>query len=551
MLNLKYIQELRALDKEIAQFSQKISSSGSYEKTLFIPTNSVLKNVRANLHALFEDVEEMDESIPIVDVLSNHFKDYLSCVQQNLDTINEDPGRVFLTLGWKLNTLCLGDYRQDNIRYEALMAKLRQAPMLWTEAVMPIVEKYDGKKLSKLHKGLTEAHKSIGFIIPKLDKAFKSMGGTPIEAAKKALDALLESLQGSISQVNKLSEATGTPPKPIKRAEVEVMDVSRDEYRSALKNGIGVELDEILGWYLEENERTRDEVLGIAAKLTDKVTTTADVSKFLFEKAGPFKTPEEMFKKANEYLKLARAAAHKYVWLPEDEVCEIVPIPERLKDSYPWGGYSSDYPSRYPLYNTMFLNNFNYSAITDGWVKINALHEAYPGHHAQFIRAAIDPIPETMKRGASTVAYSEGVCIRTEKVFEFVFDDDPYYPLMVALRRHHTSTRIKIDLMLNYFGKTIGDACEMYEKEMGFDKKTARAQVQAHENAMGYFTGYYYGTKKICDLEKQLMWDEKAYTELLFSVGRVNLETFEKIVKLSETDRHSLLHDFASKLQYA
>ena len=551
MLHLKYIQELRTLDKEIAQFAQQLTSSGSHEKTLFIPTSSTLKNVRANLHALFGDVEEMDESIPIVDVLASHFKDYLSAVQLSLDMMNEDPGRLFLTLGWKLNSVCLGDYRPDHIRYEALMAKAGQAPMLWNDAVLPHTARYDVKKLMKLLKGLTESQKSIAYIVPKLPAAFKSLGEARVGAAKRALEGVLESLQNSIAQVNKLIETKGTPPKPVKRGDDEVIEVTPEEYRNALKNGIGVDLDEILGWHEEENEKTRQEVLAIAAKLTNKVSTTADVSKFLFEKAGPCQTPEEMFARANSYLKLARAAAHKYIWLPEDEVCECAPIPERLKDSYPWGGYSCDYPSRYPLYNTMFLNNFNYRAINDGWIKINAVHEAYPGHHAQFIRAAIDPIPETMKRGASAVAYSEGVCIRTERVFEFVYEDDPYYPLMVALRRHHTSTRIKIDLMLHYFGKTIGDACGMYEKEIGFDRNTARAQVQAHENMMGYFTGYYYGMKKICDLEKQLKWDKKAYTELLFSVGRVNLETFEKIARLTERDRHSLLHDFASKLQFA
>ena len=45
-------------------------------------------------------------------------------------------------------------------------------------------------------------------------------------------------------------------------------------------------------------------------------------------------------------------------------------------------------------------------------------------------------------------------------------------------------------------------------------------------------------------------FESKAFTELLFSVGRVNLRTFEKIAKLSPHSIHSLLHDFGGKLQF-
>ena len=98
--------------------------------------------------------------------------------------------------------------------------------------------------------------------------------------------------------------------------------------------------------------------------------------------------------------------------------------------------------------------------------------------------------------------------------------------------------------------QTIADVMELYIEELGFDRKTARAQVQAHVNMSGYFTTYYYGYKKVADWEKLYGFDKREYNELLFSAGRVSLETFERYLKLSEADRYSLTHEFASLAKF-
>jgi len=225
-------------------------------------------------------------------------------------------------------------------------------------------------------------------------------------------------------------------------------------------------------------------------------------------------------------------------------------VPIQLKVAYPWGGYEGGYRFKTPIVGRMFLNNYNFKAITDGWMKINTLHEAYPGHHVQHVRSITDPIPETMKIGAKNVPLHEGTCLRTERAFEFVFAEDPFYPLFVAYRRHHTSVRIKVDLWLRYFGKTIGDAVDLYQQELGFDRQTARFQVQAHENDEGYFTSYYYGMKKLCEWEKLYGYDKMSYTKLLFSVGGVSLENFKLYLDMTEDEKFMLTHAFGSLYQF-
>ena len=100
-----------------------------------------------------------------------------------------------------------------------------------------------------------------------------------------------------------------------------------------------------------------------------------EVSDVLFRYAGPCDSAEEMYTRARNYLKRTRAVAHEYVRLPEDETCLCVPLPPCYKDSYPWGGYEGGDFRVKPLRGQMFLNQYNYQNITDGWIKMNTMHE--------------------------------------------------------------------------------------------------------------------------------------------------------------------------------
>ena len=138
----------------------------------------------------------------------------------------------------------------------------------------------------------------------------------------------------------------------------------------------------------------------------------------------------------------------------------------------------------------MFLNETNYTAVSDGWIKVNTIHEAYFGHHIQFLRVNSDPLPETMRRGLKADPLIEGTAHRSEHVCRSIFCGRPLISLF-AYRRHHTSVRIQADLMLRWENRTIGEVVELYQRELGFDAKTARGQVLAQEEMFGYFTCCY------------------------------------------------------------
>lgn len=182
--------------------------------------------------------------------------------------------------------------------------------------------------------------------------------------------------------------------------------------------------------------------------------------------------------------------------------------------------------------------------ISDGWLKLNSLHEAYPGHHVQYVRMAVDERPATVKIGTKLIPVLEGTTLRTERAFQDTFAEDKFFPLFVAYRRHHAATRIAVDLMLHCQDRSIGDAVALYQKELGLDFTTARGQVRAHESMTGYFTCYYYGMKKLTGWEKQYGFSRKDFTELLFSAGYISIDRFEEILKLTAEEQYRLFHDF-------
>ena len=85
--------------------------------------------------------------------------------------------------------------------------------------------------------------------------------------------------------------------------------MKEEDYRTLLQKRYGVSLDELLSWYKEEMDRTRNEVFAIAAKLDipePAPKTMQEVNEMLFRYEGPCDSPQEMLERANEYLKRTR-----------------------------------------------------------------------------------------------------------------------------------------------------------------------------------------------------------------------------------------------------
>ena len=409
-----------------------------------------------------------------------------------------------------------------------------------------ILEQTPEKNRADLSASLVSSAALVSEEIARIPAYFPGFTQTMSETLQKALETYAETLKKMASGISPdgIDASSESREEDLARH----LKMSPEEYRILLQKKLGVNLDEMSSWYEEEMDKTRDDIFAIAGSLEirEKPQNMQDIADILFKYEPPCSSAEEMFEREREYLKRTRKVAHEYVKLPEEEQCFVMPTPECCRNSYPWGGYEGgDFRYR-PLRGQMFLNQYNVKNISDGWLKLNSLHEAYPGHHVQYVRMAVDERPATVKIGTKLIPVLEGTTLRTERAFQDTFAEDKFFPLFVAYRRHHAATRIAVDLMLHCQDRSIGDAVALYQKELGLDFTTARGQVRAHESMTGYFTCYYYGMKKLTGWEKQYGFSRKDFTELLFSAGYISIDRFEEILKLTAEEQYRLFHDFGS-----
>lgn len=545
----------RRLDWRLAVFSYELNSKKEFEGRIFCPTLKEKRQMETELEKLRAEIKKLPVPAPQFDVVKGHFIDFADGLEQKLYAMYSDPCEALGTILWREDAL-RRDHRSQEERIMLLQSVWSQLPAVWS-AVCEWIDELsvsalqgtrafllsgaEGLRIASKAEEEKRAEEMPDFVKPVWENAEE------LEKCREKTARLLEDYAGELAK--KCADAGSA--KEVESDETRTIAMEKENYRKLLWNNLGVRLDALLEWGSSEMEKTRKDCFERAAVLAkgknEPVPETMEaVNALLFRYAGPCDSAEEMFARAKDYLKRTRALARRIVWLPEDEVCDLMPTPWKLRESFPWGGYSDGDIEERPIRGGMFLNQYNYGAVTDGWIKLNCLHEAYPGHHVQYVRTITDPIPETMKIGAKSIAIMEGMCHRTERAYEDIYAEDPFFPLFVSYRRHHTAVRIQADLMLYYYGRPIAEVVKLYQRELGFDEKTARGQVRAQENMPGYFTAYYYGMKTICDWEKEFGYEKDDYTKLLFSLSNVSLETFRKVLELSEEERKDFFGGFGS-----
>ncbi len=543
------IRDYRKFDSQLSAINDILNGGGDAKPDLFIPDKKHRLQVESQLSSAKNHLDTLQSPDPVSTLLKSHFSDYLDAQISELRTRYENPATQISVFRSLFEAMMVKDTRADQIKAEIMLGKLSRTAEMF-KAIKSLLN--DVKPVYLLEareacqtniKNFTRLHGQLQTNMPDLSADMYNQLGV-------AFQTFITQNQDMQAELEQRLKQTALPEQTTDES---ILKLDPEVYANHLLQRHGVLLSELLNWHEEEIAKTRHSVLEIAGRLpipeAASANSMAAVNAILLKYAGPAPTVEEMFRRTREYIKRTAAACKDYVRLPE-ETCVIINTSEALKESFPWGGYGGGCKRRRPLQGETFLNGYNFQAVTDGWMKMLTVHESYPGHHVQFVRTTVDPLPETLKRGARHTPLMEGGPHRSEKLFEFVFQEDPFYPLFVAYRRHHTAVRIKADLMLRYFGNPIKDVVQLYCDELDFDWNTARGQVKAQEYMLGYFTCYYYGYKLISQWEQEYNFNEKEYTELLFSAGRMSMSNFKLFLDLTEEQRNSFLKDYASLYQF-
>ncbi|HHY17105.1 MAG TPA: DUF885 domain-containing protein [Firmicutes bacterium] len=540
------VELYRDFDARCATSLDEFKNAREYELSLYVPCKGTKARAENQLDTLLEEASELLAPDPVYELLKSHFDEFLKGQVSYLKRMFEAPGSFISGLSSTIDYYSRKDSRDSAERAKILLTRLGKADQLWA-GVEKLLSETAIEELIQLEDVCDTLALVAGKMKPRVPKLYQGLSQKTLEQIEHNLKLIEVKAKDWEKQVKEFVQEN----KGSKKDNDALGGDPVEGYKYLLQNQFGVELDEILDWHEQEINKTRAEMLEIANRINvagvPKASNAQDVVDILNKFQGPCSDPNEMFVRMREYLDRAQEATRDYVKLPDESVV-VVPTPETLVKHYPWGGYGGGCPRRRPLQGETILNVENYKAITDGWIKMCAIHECYPGHHVQWVRALFDPLPETVKAGARGVPTLEGSCHRSERLMEFIYPEDPFYPLFVAYRRHHTSVRIKADLWLRYFGRPFDEIVDLYIRELGFERRIAAGQVLAQQLMAGYFTCYYYGMKRLTDFQKEFGYGDKDFTEVLFSLSRVSLKTMEGFLKLSDVDKERFLTGFSSKV---
>lgn len=130
------------------------------------------------------------------------------------------------------------------------------------------------------------------------------------------------------------------------------------------------------------------------------------------------------------------------------------------------------------------------------WIPIIAVHEAYPGHHAQALKR--NENNRVLRRLANESIFSEGWGLYTEQImFEFGFLQGNDVKLTQLRNRLWRAARVILDVSLNTGRMDFDEAVDFLVEKVRFERYAAELEVGMYPRRPTYYLGYLIGMQEL------------------------------------------------------
>ena len=257
---------------------------------------------------------------------------------------------------------------------------------------------------------------------------------------------------------------------------------------------------------------------------------------------GLMKTIQQRRPKKEDVLEVYRVqmqAARKFVEdndivsLPGKENLKVIETPIFLQHQIPFAAYYEPSPKDIEQQGYYYVT----PAKTDDdlgehnmiGLKHTCVHEAWPGHHLQFVKANSKPTSSTLPRllNPSATLY-EGWALYCEQLMhELGFITEPESRFVLLKDRLWRALRIMIDVGIHTRGLSLDEAANLMQEKLGFSKAQAMGDLSWYTHAPGVPMGYATGWALINKLKEQQQKEEsfnlKTFHDTLLSSGSIAL----------------------------
>lgn len=193
-------------------------------------------------------------------------------------------------------------------------------------------------------------------------------------------------------------------------------------------------------------------------------------------------------------------AAQGLISLPGAETLQVVETPVFLRHQIPFAAYVEPTPGdpaqRGLYYVTPPADDAARAEHNALGIRHTGVHEAWPGHHLQFVTANSRTVACSLPRrlNPSATLYEGWALYCEQLMLEQGFLDAPESRFVLLRDRLWRALRILIDVDLHVRGVPPEAAAERLQRELGFTPAQARGEITWYSQAptvpMGYATGW-------------------------------------------------------------
>lgn len=235
----------------------------------------------------------------------------------------------------------------------------------------------------------------------------------------------------------------------------------------------------------------------------------------------------------------AMEAAKKFVIdkqlvsIPEREQLKVVETPVFLRHVIPFAAYLDPAPNDPEQIGHYYVTPSAQNEVGEHnsiSLMHTCVHEAWPGHHLQFVTANLNDTSNTLPRliNASATLY-EGWALYCEQLMhEEGFLDKPESAFVLLKDRLWRALRIMIDVEIQTRGLGVEQAAEKMQSLLGFSRSEAMAELSWYAQAPGVPMGYATGWALINAIRERLQtvngeFDLTDFHDKLLSAGSIAL----------------------------
>jgi uncharacterized protein (DUF885 family) len=400
-------------------------------------------------------------------------------------------------LGTGLFLLFARDFAPVEKRMESILARLEDAPRylersqerledpvkLWNEVALESV-----RELPTL----------LGEIVAAAPPALESRIRTAADAAREAIDDHRRWLEGEVIPKADPAFAIGeagyerllqlrrlpAPPDAILHLGREQLKIVKEQRQELVaKHWAGKSLAEV------ESAIRSDHAPAFDQALTEYRTSIAAARRFVEQ--------------------------HQLATIPAGEALDVIETPPFLRATTPFAAYfpAAPFDERQlgvyivtPLSGSRALEEHNRPAIQN-----TSVHEAYPGHHLQFVCANVGRTLARVLSSYQAHEFVEGWAHYCEQLmYEEGFSSTPEVRFVQLTDLLWRACRVVIDVELSCGRMSFEEAVAMLVGEAGLSQEGARAEVNRYTYTPGYQLSYLYGKHLLLELRDRVQQKQGA-----------------------------------------